>query len=97
MKIAKVTGSIVSTMKVPTYFGTKILMVQPLNLNMQPKGDEVLAVDNVDAGVGDRVLLLQEGGVVKEVLNIPHASPIRSIIIGVIDEVQLDVSEEVGS
>ncbi len=95
MKIGEITGSVVSTMKLPTYHGEKILTVQPLDLNLQPKGDVVLAIDNVDAGVGDRVLLLQEGGVVKDVLKIPHASPIRSIVIGVIDEIQSDPEGEV--
>ena len=90
MKIADVTGSVVSTMKLPAYHGQKILTVQPLDLDMQPKGDVILAVDNVDAGVGDRVLILQEGGVVKEALNLDVISPIRSIVIGVIDHITLD-------
>ncbi len=94
MKIGLVTGSVVSTMKLPAYHNHKILMVQPLDLKLQPKGDIILAVDNVDAGVNDRVLLLQEGGVVKETLNLSYISPIRSIIIGVIDKIQLDPEEE---
>ncbi len=90
MKIGEVTGSVVSTIKLPAYHAKKILTVQPLGLDCKPKGDVILAIDNVDAGVGDRVLLLQEGGVAKDVLRIPHASPIRSVIIGVIDSIQLD-------
>lgn len=90
MKIAQVTGSIVSTMKLETYTGLKLLLVQPLDLDFNPRGDEIIAVDNVDAGIGDRVLILQEGGVVKEVLNLPMISPIRSIIVGVIDHVTFD-------
>ncbi len=90
MLIAEVTGSVVSTIKLPSYHGKKLMLVQPLDLQFKPKGDVILAVDTVDAGVGDRVLILQEGGVAQEVLSLPHVSPIRSVIIGVIDEIQLD-------
>ena len=97
MIIGEVTGSVVSTIKLPAYHGNKLLTVQPLDLNFKPKGDVIIAVDNVDAGVGDRVLILQEGGVVREVLGLKDVSPIRSIIIGVIDQLDLIPLEDLNS
>ena len=61
MIIARVVGNVVATQKQQSHEGKKILLIQPLDLDGQPMGDVVVALDAVDAGVGDRVLAVQEG------------------------------------
>ena len=61
MLIARVVGELTATRKHPSHEGCKLLLVQPLNLDGSNRGDPVVAVDAVDAGVGDKVLLLSEG------------------------------------
>jgi len=61
MLIARVVGELVSTQKHPSHEGRKLLLVQPLNLDGTDRGDAVIALDAVDAGVGDRVLVVTEG------------------------------------
>src|SRR5260370_19882890 len=61
MLIARVIGELVSTHKHASHLGRKALIVQPLDLDGANRGDPVIAFDAVDAGVGDRVLLVTEG------------------------------------
>jgi ethanolamine utilization protein EutN len=86
--IAQVIGNIVATQKNDDYAGAKILIVQPLNLEGNPQGDELLAVDAVDAGPGDRVLVVQEGWSASYVVGKTQAS-IDMAVIGVIDEIKI--------
>jgi ethanolamine utilization protein EutN len=88
MLIGKVIGDIVATQKAPSHEGRKILVVQPLNLDGTDRGDAVLALDAVDAGVGDRVLLATEGFSAMTSVGRPN-SPIDMAVIGVIDAVEL--------
>ncbi|MCX6618802.1 MAG: EutN/CcmL family microcompartment protein, partial [Acidobacteria bacterium] len=61
MLIARVIGDVVATQKHASHEGCKILLVQPLNLDGSDRGDALVAMDAVDAGVGDQVLLATEG------------------------------------
>jgi len=61
MLIARVIGELVATQKHASHEGRKLLLVQPLNLDGSSRGDAVVALDSVDAGVGDRVLLATDG------------------------------------
>jgi len=88
MLIARVVGDVVATQKHPSHEGLKVLLVQPLNLDGTDRGDAVVAVDSVDAGVGDRVLLATEGYSAMTSVNRPN-SPIDMAVIGVIDQVEL--------
>ena len=88
MNLARVTGSVWMTEKHPAYAGKKLLVVQPETPEGAPQGASVLAIDAVDAGRGDRVLLKEEGNGARQVLGDPKA-PIRSVIVGVVDGVQL--------
>jgi ethanolamine utilization protein EutN len=84
--IARVVGNVVATQKQQSHEGKKILLLQPLDLEGQPMGDLVVALDAVDAGVGDRVLAVQEG--FSAMTAVGHTeSPIDAAVIGVIDEV----------
>lgn len=89
MLIGRVIGDVVATQKVASHEGRKILVVQPLNLDGSNRGEPVLALDAVDAGAGDRVLLSTEGYSAMTAVGRPN-SPIDAAVVGVIDEVELD-------
>ncbi len=91
MLIARVIGELISTHKHPSHQGRKALVVQPLDLDGSKRGDPVIALDAVDAGVGDRVLLVTEGFSAMTSVGRPQ-SPIDMAVVGVIDRVDLDVS-----
>ncbi len=88
MIIAQVIGTVVSTIKHASYHGWKILLVQPLHLPGEKPDDAFIAVDAAHAGVGDTVLICQEGNSTRQVLGVPNA-PVRSSIVAVIDSVNL--------
>lgn len=88
MLIGRVIGDVVATQKVPSHVGRKILVVQPLNLDGSERGEAVLALDSVDAGINDRVLLASEGYSAMTSVGRPN-SPIDMAVIGVIDSVDL--------
>ncbi len=77
-----------ATQKSPSHEGRKILAVQPLNLDGSDRGDIILALDAVDAGVGDKVLIVQEGFSAMTAVGRPN-SPIDMAVVGVIDAVDL--------
>lgn len=88
MLIGRVVGNLISTQKHDKLEGAKLLLVQPLELDGKPRGGPVLAIDSVDAGVGDRVLLVQEGKSAMQVLG-RGLSAVDAAIVGVVDEVSL--------
>lgn len=88
MLIARVIGEVVATRKHESHEGGKALLVQPLNLDGSNRGDAVIAFDSVDAGIGDRVLLVTEGYSAMTSVGRPQ-SPIDMAVIGVIDSVDL--------
>jgi len=88
MLIGRVIGDVVATQKAPSHEGQKILVVQPLNLDGSDRGEPVLAVDAVDAGAGERVLLSTEGFSAMTAVGRPN-SPIDTAVIGIIDSVDL--------
>ncbi|MBA7584021.1 Ethanolamine utilization protein EutN [subsurface metagenome] len=86
MVLARVTGTVVSTMKLEVLEGYKILIVQPLNDRLDPAGRSLLAIDTVQAGTGDTVLVLDEGNSARMILGDP-AAPVRTVVVGVVDAV----------
>jgi len=88
MLIARVIGEIVATQKHPSHEGRKVLLVQPLNLDGSDRGNAVVALDAVDAGVGDRVLLITEGFSAMTSVGRPQ-SPIDMAVVGFIDHIDL--------
>jgi ethanolamine utilization protein EutN len=88
MLIARVIGELVATQKHPSHEGRKLLLVQPLNLDGSDRGQAVVALDAVDAGVGDKVLLVTEGFSAMTAVGRPQ-SPIDMAVIGFIDHVDL--------
>lgn len=86
MKLCRVIDPVVSTIKHPAYQGLKLLLVQQLDEDLKNAGNEFLAVDNVQAGEGDLVLVMQEGNGVRQLFK-AKKFPIRSIIVGIVDDV----------
>lgn len=89
MLLARVIGNIVSTVKHHSHEGHKLMLIQPLNQKLEKKGNAVVAIDTVQAGEGDLVLLLSEGTGARQILGNNNA-PIRAVIIGIVDKVDLD-------
>lgn len=88
MLIGRVVGELVATQKHVSHEGRKLLLVQPLNLDGSDRGDAVIALDAVDAGVGDRVLVVTEGYSAMTAVGRPQ-SPIDMAVIGFIDRIDL--------
>ena len=88
MLIGRVTGELIATRKHASHEGRKILLVQPLTLEGSELGDPVAALDWVDAGRGDRVLLTMEGWSAMTSVERP-LSPIDMAVIAVVDSVDL--------
>ena len=85
MMLGEVIGNVVATIKESCYQGHKMLWVQPIDLEGQPKGDALVVIDVVDAGVGDRVLVTQEGGAAQMVIGLTEPSPVQAAIVAIVD------------
>jgi ethanolamine utilization protein EutN len=88
MLLGRVLGSVVATQKNEKLEGAKLLLVQPLDLQGNARGVAVLAIDGVDAGPGDRVLLIQDGRSAQLVLG-RGVSAVDAAVVGVVDAVEL--------
>jgi ethanolamine utilization protein EutN len=89
MRLCRVIGSVVATVKHPTYVGERLMIVQPLDETGRDSGTSFLAVDRAQSGPGDQVLVLREGNGVRQILGKGDLVPIRSLIVGVVDEVYI--------
>ncbi len=87
MTLGKVVANVVSTIKHPDCDGYKLLVVQPVDQAGSPKGKSLLAIDAVQAGIGDTVLVIDEGGSGRAVLDAPDRRTIRTVITGIVDQV----------
>ena len=88
MIIGKVVGNVVSTIKHPAFAGRKLLLVRPMHLTADKAEDDFIAVDAAQAGIGDTVLVCQEGNSTRQVIGVPNA-PVRSSIVAVVDSISL--------
>lgn len=88
MKIAEVVGTVVAPVQHPFYAGRKLLLVQPLDPQGKARGRAIVAVDRAGTGVGDRVLVLEEGSSARDLFGDPFA-PVKSTIVGFVDEIEL--------
>ena len=87
MTLAKVLGNVVNSVKHPGFDGHKLMIVQPLDDRSAPIGASFLAVDTVQAGPGDIVLVNAEGNGTRQILG--GQPPIRSLIVAIVDAVEL--------
>lgn len=88
MQVGRVVGNVVASHKNAKLEGAKLMLVQPLDHDGSPRGPVVLAIDSVDAGIGDRVLLVQDGKAAIQALGRGLAA-VDAAIVGVIDSVEV--------
>jgi ethanolamine utilization protein EutN len=86
MYVGRVTGTVVATIKHKAFDGRKLLIVTKLAGDGRLTADYDICVDTVQAGVGDRVLVLDEGNGARQILK-QKTAPIRAVIVGIVDEV----------
>jgi ethanolamine utilization protein EutN len=93
MILSRIVGSVHATVKDAPLGGERILMAQPVDLNGAPAGRILLALDRVDAGVGDLVLVNKEGGSAR-ILYENEETPVQAVIIAVVDDLEVMEGED---
>lgn len=88
MILGRVLGNVVATQKNARYSGARIMLVQPVNPNGTPRGTAVLALDSVDSGEGDLVIVVQEGWGASTASTGEAGAAIDSAIVGIVDYVE---------
>ena len=88
MKVGIVVGTVVSTINSPVFDNRKLLLCDLLDVDGNPDGGYVIAVDVVDAGVGERVLIIDEGNSARQIVGLDPA-PIRAVVVGIVDEMEV--------
>jgi ethanolamine utilization protein EutN len=88
VRTCRVVGPLWATAKHPAFAGRPLFVVQPLDAAGADVGTSFVAIDNVQAGVGDKVLVLTEGTGVRQILKQGDIVPIRSMIVGIVDHVE---------
>ncbi|MBT8063868.1 MAG: EutN/CcmL family microcompartment protein [Xanthomonadales bacterium] len=86
MILGRVVGSVVSTIHHPIVDGRKLLLAERLNENRKPTGGYLIALDAIGAGMGETVLILDEGNGARQILE-DDLAPVRSLVVGIVDEV----------
>jgi ethanolamine utilization protein EutN len=81
MLIGTVLGHAVSTVKHPSLHGWRLLLVQPWTVDGKEDGEPLLAIDNLGAAVGDRVILSNDGAGAREMVGARN-SPARWLVLG---------------
>ncbi len=87
MTLAKVTGTVVATMKIGDLKGYKLLVLQPVDAEDHPKGKSMVGLDTVQAGEGDTVLIIDEGNSSRMILGSPMAA-VRTVVVGIVDRIE---------
>ncbi len=88
MKLGRVSATVVSTINSPVFEDRRLLLCDLLDLDGKPTGDYTIAVDMVDAGAGETVLILDEGNSARQVVSAPEGE-IRAVVVGIVDAVTL--------
>lgn len=88
MKLGKVVGTVVATRKDEKLIGSKLMITQPLNMDLKPIGEPLIAVDTVGAGIGE-VIIYATGTASRNAAR-KHDAPIDAAIIGIVDNITLD-------
>lgn len=88
MRTCRVVGPMWASVKHPAFAGRPLFVVQPIDEKGAAQGSSFVAIDTVQAGVGDRVIVLTEGNGVRQILEMGDQVPIRSMIVGIVDHVE---------
>ncbi len=91
MILGRITGSVVSTIHHPIVDGRKLLLAERLDEQGRPSGGYLIAMDGIGAGMGETVLILDEGNGARQLLG-DDAAPVRSIVVGIVDSLTLGES-----
>ncbi len=92
MYIGRVSGTVVATIKNETFDGRKLLIVERLNLEGKATSKYDIAVDVVQAGVGDLVLVLDEGNSARQIVGREPSGAVRAVVVGIVDEIEVEGS-----
>ena len=89
MKLGRVVGTVVSTIKSPIFDGRALLLVDLLEPDGREAGGYLIAVDTVGAGAGETVLVLDEGTSARQIVGVTTGGgPLRTVIVGIVDAVE---------
>ena len=88
MILGRVQGQVVATIKHEAYTGRRMLLLDRIDTAGKESGGYLVAFDTVAATVGQTVLVIDEGNSARQVLGDPSA-PIRSVIVGIVDDVHM--------
>ena len=88
MRCCRVVAPMWAAVKHPAYAGRALFVVQPVDEHGKDAGTSFVAIDNVQAGIGDKVIVLTEGNGVRQILKMGDIVPIRSMIVGIVDHVE---------
>jgi len=91
MILARITGSVVSTIHHSIVDGQKLLLAERLDQAGKPLGGYLIAMDAIGAGMGETVLILDEGTGARQILD-DSSAPVRSIVVGIVDALDLESS-----
>lgn len=91
MLLAKVRGNVVATQKDENLTGHKLLVIRQIDLEGNFLGNnDIIAIDLIGSGIGDTVLITQEGDAVFQILGHRNA-PVHTIIVAIIDQVSVNI------
>ena len=88
MKIGLVSGNVVSTINHPFFDSQRLMICDLIGPDGDPLGGSTIAVDTVDAGVGDTVLIIDEGTSARQMFDLT-TGPVRAVIAGIIDSIDM--------
>lgn len=88
MKLARVSGTVVSTINAPVFDERRLLLCDLIDPAGDATGGYVIAVDAVGAGAGETVLVLDEGNGARQVVGLDPA-PIRAVVVGIVDSIDV--------
>ena len=88
MITGKVIGNVVSTIKHEILEGRRLLVVKPVDKDGKAGGKSVIAIDTVQAGIGDTVLILDEGNSARMIIGKKDA-PVRTVVVGIVDSMDI--------
>jgi ethanolamine utilization protein EutN len=87
MFLADVVGTVVSPIQIPVLDGKTLLLLRPVGPDGKPSGKTRIGIDRVQAGVGDRVLVIDEGNSARQILG-DKTLPIKTLVVGVVDYIE---------
>jgi microcompartment protein CcmK/EutM len=87
MLLAKIVGTVVATRKDPRLVSSKLLIARPMDPHGKPEGSHLVAIDTVDAGVGETVLIVS--GSSARMASGMKDLPVDAVVVGIVDHVDV--------